>query len=152
VKTLLSNQENLINHQVSESVDKLSKIPSLTEQIEVDSKSVYVGQVDYSCSALEVEEHFRVCGEMARVTILCDRWTSRPKGFAYVEFVDNLSVPVALGMDGSFLKGRCISVMPKRTHNPRVFAELSGQGKSHGRSSFAGFGGGGGRKKNSFFY
>ena len=88
---------------------------------------------------------------MARVTILCDRWTSRPKGFAYVEFVDNLSVPVALGMDGSFLKGRCISVMPKRTHNPRVFAELNGQGKSHGRSSFAGFGGGG-RKKNSFFY
>ena len=63
----------------------------------------------------------------------------------------SLSVPVALGMDGSFLKGRCISVMPKRTHNPRVFAELNGQGKSHGRSSFAGFGGGG-RKKNSFFY
>jgi polyadenylate-binding protein 2 len=152
VKTLLSNQENLINHQVSESVDKLSKIPSLTEQIEVDSKSVYVGQVDYSCSAFEVEQHFRVCGEMTRVTILCDRWTSRPKGFAYVEFVDNLSVPVALGMDGSFLKGRCISVMPKRTHNPRVFAELSGQGKSQGgRSSFAGFGGAG-RKKNSFFY
>lgn len=41
VQNLLSNQENLINHQVSESVDKLSKIPSLTEQIEVDSKSVY---------------------------------------------------------------------------------------------------------------
>jgi len=54
VKEFKKQQEKLISSQLSSTVDQLSKLPSLPEKIEADSKSVYVGQVDYSCSAYEV--------------------------------------------------------------------------------------------------
>ena len=54
---------------------------------EADQRSVYVGQVDYSATPEELQEHFAGCGTVNRVTILCDRFRN-PKGFAYIEFAD----------------------------------------------------------------
>jgi RNA recognition motif. (a.k.a. RRM, RBD, or RNP domain) len=48
--------------------------------------SVYVGQVDYSATPEELLAHFEACGTVERVTIVCDKMTGRPKGFAYLEF------------------------------------------------------------------
>ena len=38
-------------------------------------------QVDYSCTAEELEAHFHGCGSVSRVTILCDKFTGHPKGY-----------------------------------------------------------------------
>jgi polyadenylate-binding protein 2 len=62
--------------------------PTLEEKMETDNRSVYVGNVDYSSTAEELEAHFQGCGSVERVTILCDKFTGHPKGFAYVEFAD----------------------------------------------------------------
>jgi len=51
-----------------------------------DGFSIYVGQVDYSTQPEELLAHFEPCGTVERVTIVCDRVTGRPKGFAYLEF------------------------------------------------------------------
>ena len=39
-------------------------------------------QVDYSATAQELENHFHGCGSIHRVTILCDKFTGQPKGYA----------------------------------------------------------------------
>uniref|UniRef100_A0A914UV94 RRM domain-containing protein n=1 Tax=Plectus sambesii TaxID=2011161 RepID=A0A914UV94_9BILA len=79
--------------------------PALTmtieERMEVDSRSVYVGNVDYGATAEELEAHFHGCGSINRVTILCDKFTGHPKGFAYIEFTDPESVQTAMALDES---------------------------------------------------
>jgi len=41
-------------------------------------------QVDYGSTAEELESHFHGCGAVSRVTILCDKFTGHPKGFAFI--------------------------------------------------------------------
>lgn len=36
--------------------------------------------MDYGGSAAELEAYFRPCGEIHRVTILCDKFSGHPKG------------------------------------------------------------------------
>ncbi|CAF1487810.1 unnamed protein product [Adineta steineri] len=97
-----------------------SSFPTIEEKMEADQKSVYVGNVDYSATAQELENHFHGCGSIHRVTILCDKFTGQPKGFAYVEFSDRDSIQTALALDDSLFKGRQIKVTEKRTNRPGV--------------------------------
>ncbi|XP_049847947.1 uncharacterized protein LOC126305004 [Schistocerca gregaria] len=85
---------------------------------EADSRSVHVGCVDYSVEASELRGHFESCGEILRITILYDKYTNQPKGFAYVEFADKSSVARALNLNDSILKGRALKVSAKRTNIP----------------------------------
>ncbi|GLV43547.1 Pabp2 [Carabus blaptoides fortunei] len=91
---------------------------SLEEKMEVDNRSIYVGNVDYGATAEELEQHFHGCGSINRVTILCNKFDGHPKGFAYIEFGDRDSVQTAMAMDESLFRGRQIKVMPKRTNRP----------------------------------
>uniref|UniRef100_S4PB04 Pabp2 n=1 Tax=Pararge aegeria TaxID=116150 RepID=S4PB04_9NEOP len=91
---------------------------SIEEKMEVDNRSVYVGNVDYGANAEELEQHFHGCGSINRVTILCNKFDGHPKGFAYIEFLDKDSVQTAMAMDESLFRGRQIKVMPKRTNKP----------------------------------
>ena len=45
-----------------------------------DACSIYVGQVDYSTTPEELLGHFEACGMVERVTIVCDKFSGRPKG------------------------------------------------------------------------
>src|SRR3954468_8512072 len=49
---------------------------------DIDSRSIFVGNVDYSASPEEIQAHFQSCGSINRVTILLDKFTGHPKGFA----------------------------------------------------------------------
>jgi len=87
---------------------------SIEEKIEVDNRSVYVGNVDYGATAEELEQHFNGCGAVNRVTILCNKFDGHPKGFAYIEFSDKESVQTAMALDESLFRGRQIKVTCKR--------------------------------------
>ncbi|KAL3285758.1 hypothetical protein HHI36_000284 [Cryptolaemus montrouzieri] len=116
---------------------------SLEEKMEVDNRSVYVGNVDYGSTADELEQHFHGCGSINRVTILCNKYDGHPKGFAYIEFGDRDSVQTAMAMDESLFRGRPIKVMPKRTNRPGISTTNR---PPRGRGSFRGSRGmGGGR-------
>ncbi|CAG0889740.1 unnamed protein product [Darwinula stevensoni] len=93
---------------------------SLEEKMEIDSRSIYVGNVDYGATAEELEQHFHGCGSVNRVTILCDKYSGHPKGFAYIEFTEKDSVGTAMALDDSLFRGRQIKVMPKRTNRPGI--------------------------------
>lgn len=128
---------------------------SLEEKGEVDARSVYVGNVDYSATAEELESHFHGCGPINRVTILCDKFTGHPKGYAYVEFVEKDSIDTACTLNLSLFKGRQIRVNAKRTNRPGIsttdrpprggYSGMRGRGRGrYGQSPFGGGGGGGG--------
>ncbi|GER46568.1 polyadenylate-binding protein [Striga asiatica] len=87
------------------------------EKEEVDSRSIYVGNVDYACTPEEVQQHFQSCGTVNRVTILTDKF-GQPKGFAYVEFVEVDAIQNALLLNESELHGRQLKVSAKRTNVP----------------------------------
>ncbi|XP_038070081.1 polyadenylate-binding protein 2-B-like [Patiria miniata] len=115
---------------------------SLEDKQEVDNRSVYVGNVDYSTTAEELEEHFHGCGSINRVTILCDKFTGHPKGFAYVEFSDKDMVEPALALNESLFKGRQIKVSAKRTNRPGISTtDRPGRARfrATGRSAYRGY-------------
>ncbi|XP_066923593.1 polyadenylate-binding protein 2-B-like isoform X1 [Clytia hemisphaerica] len=106
---------------------------------DIDSRSVYVGNVDYSATATELEQHFHGCGSVNRVTILCDKFSGHPKGFAFVEFADKESVENSVTLSDTLFKGRQIKVTPKRTNIPGISTTNRGfraRGRGRGRGGF----------------
>ncbi|KAH6899755.1 hypothetical protein B0T10DRAFT_468622 [Thelonectria olida] len=104
----------------------------------VDARSIFVGNVDYSASPEEIQAHFQSCGSINRVTILLDKFTGQPKGYAYVEFTEPSLVAQALVLNESLFKGRNIKVTPKRTNVPGMSRGRGGRGR--GRGFFGGRG------------
>lgn len=49
---------------------------------DIDARSIFVGNVDYGASPEEIQAHFQSCGSINRVTILLDKFTGHPKGYA----------------------------------------------------------------------
>lgn len=92
--------------------------PAGEDKEEVDARSVYVGNVDYGATPEELQKHFQACGAINRITILCDKFTGHPKGFAYVEFADSASITNALLLNETSFRSRLIQVTPKRTNKP----------------------------------
>jgi len=103
---------------------------------DVDARSIYVGSVDYATKPEELQELFAAAGVVNRVTIICDKMTGQPKGFAYVEFKEADSVMNAVLLDSTEFKGRNIKVNPKRTNVP-------GMNRGRGRGGRGGRGRGG---------
>lgn len=133
---------------------------------DIDSRSIFVGNVDYSASPEEIQAHFQSCGSINRVTILLDKFTGQPKGYvldcslyplfsplyiltayssnryAYVEFTEPSLVAQALVLNESVFKGRNIKVVPKRTNIPGMSRGRGRGGFRGGGRGYAGRGGG----------
>jgi len=118
---------------------------------ETDSRSVYVGNVDYSAAPEELQAHFQACGTINRITILCDRWTGQPKGYAYVEFADAAHVANAMALNESLFKNRLIKVTTKRTNVPGYNARGRGRGRPFGGRGGRGGGFRGSRSRRAHF-
>ncbi|KAM3665076.1 embryonic polyadenylate-binding protein 2 [Ammospiza nelsoni] len=113
------------------------------EKMEADQRSIYVGNVDYGGTAEELESHFNSCGQINRVTILCDKFSGHPKGYAYIEFEEQSSVKAAVELDESVFRGRVIKVLPKRTNMPGISSTDRGgyRGCFHARGGLGRWGG-----------
>eukprot|EP01065_Artemidia_motanka_P045280 TRINITY_DN6620_c3_g1_i1.p1 TRINITY_DN6620_c3_g1~~TRINITY_DN6620_c3_g1_i1.p1 ORF type:complete len:181 (+),score=54.53 TRINITY_DN6620_c3_g1_i1:83-625(+) len=125
-------------HEVESQLESTRREQGETESVDASSRSVYIGQVDYSTTPLELHELFKHCGEISRVTILCDKWTGHPKGFAYIEFHEDSAVDRAVGLHDVEFKGRRLKVLPKRENLPGK-GRPSGGGK-RGKGSWGGWG------------
>ncbi|KAF2840781.1 RNA-binding domain-containing protein [Patellaria atrata CBS 101060] len=95
---------------------------------DIDNRSIFVGNVDYSASPEEIQAHFQSCGSINRVTILLDKFTGHPKGYAYVEFTEPSLVANALVLNESVFRGRNLKVVPKRTNLPGISRGRGGRG------------------------
>ncbi|MCJ1413558.1 cytoplasmic RNA-binding protein [Ptychographa xylographoides] len=122
---------------------------------DIDMRSIFVGNVDYGASPEEIQAHFQSCGSINRVTILLDKFTGHPKGYAYVEFTEPHLVAQALVLNESMFRGRNLKVVPKRTNVPGMTRGGRGGGRGGprgGRGSFdrGGFARGGGYDRGGF--
>eukprot|EP00929_Paragymnodinium_shiwhaense_P073719 TRINITY_DN3766_c0_g1_i2.p1 TRINITY_DN3766_c0_g1~~TRINITY_DN3766_c0_g1_i2.p1 ORF type:complete len:202 (+),score=61.43 TRINITY_DN3766_c0_g1_i2:89-694(+) len=133
-----------MQRKVQEMEEEAEKLKQLTDSVEgvdgeyqdpeeVDGRSAYIGQVDYGSTPEELQEHFKACGAISRITILVDKWTGSPKGFAYIEFGDEQAVQNALLLNGSLFRGRQLKVSPKRTNIPGMTKGKKGKGKDKGK-------------------
>nr|GEU64367.1 phospho-2-dehydro-3-deoxyheptonate aldolase 2, chloroplastic-like [Tanacetum cinerariifolium] len=99
------------------SLDPAAATANQANKEEVDARSIFVGNVDYSCTPEEVQQHFQSCGTVNRVTIRSNKF-GQPKGYAYVEFVEPEAVQEALLLNESELHGRQLKITAKRTNIP----------------------------------
>lgn len=120
--------------------------PKLTQQeiAEIDSRSIYVGNVDWSSTPEELQSHFQACGIIKRITIPTDKRTGTSKGFAYIEFSEPSHLTNAMALNESLFRNRLLKVIPKRTNTPG-FGGSSGRGGPRGNGRGTGFSRGGPR-------
>ena len=88
-------------------------------QEEIDRRSVFVGNVDYQSTPEQLEHFFKSVGVIERVTILFEKYTGMPKGYAYIEFLEPYSVIRAIEeLNGKVFRGRDLRISHKRTNVP----------------------------------
>ena len=100
------------------------------------SKKLYVGNLSFSSTEADLREIFGRHGSVESVSVITDRETGRPRGFAFVEMAEASAAQDAIrALDGSDLGGRSIKVNEAQDRNSQ----------DRGRSGGGGGGGRGGR-------
>lgn len=95
---------------------------SAEQSADQDSRSIHVSQVDYSVTEEELKKLFEACGAVNRATILKDKFTGNPKGFAYVEFAAADSVSNAMILNETEFKGRTLKVNTAHVNHSKLTA------------------------------
>lgn len=96
--------------------------------------NIFVGNLSYQTSQDELHAAFAQFGNVERVSIVTDRETGQPRGFAFVEMTDAREAQNAIAsLNGAELGGRALNVNEAR---PRP------AGGGGGRGGFGGRGGG----------
>src|SRR5688572_24811038 len=74
-------------------------------------KKLYVGNLPFSSTEEELRELFGRFGSVDSVSVITDRDTGRPRGFAFVEMSEPSAAAEAIkALDGTQLGGRSIKV------------------------------------------
>lgn len=82
---------------------------------------LFVGGIPYRMTEEELRQHFSQAGEIVSVFIPMDRETGRPRGFAFVEMVDDAAAENAINMfNGTEIGGRKIAVNKARPMEARA--------------------------------
>lgn len=97
---------------------------------------IYVGSLSYDVTEDELRQEFTAFGKVESVSLIMDKISGRPKGFAFVEMPSVSEGQAAItGLNGKMLKDRPIVVNAARPRSD-----------DRGGS----FGGGGGRSGGGF--
>ena len=99
---------------------------------------LYVGNLPFSTTEAELRRLFEPHGTIDSVSVVVDRETGRPRGFAFVEMAEASAAADAIkALDGSQLGGRALRVNEAQDRR-------DGGGGGGGRGFGGGGGGGGG--------
>lgn len=106
-------------------------------------KNIYVGNLRFDATEEQVRSMFEPFGQVDRVSIVTDRDTGQPRGFAFVEMPDDESAAKAMeALNGKPIGGRNLTVNEARPRESRGGGR--GEGGRGGGFSRGGRGGGGG--------
>ena len=105
---------------------------------------LFVGNLSFETSELELQDLFAACGTVTEVNIVTDKFTQKPRGFAFVTMATPEGAQAAIQqLSGKEVNGRALTVNEAR---PRE--ERSGGGGGYrgggGGGGYRGGGGGGG--------
>jgi len=103
--------------------------------------NIFVGNLSYQTTQDDLQSAFAAYGGVERVSVVTDRDTGQPRGFAFVEMTDAAAAQTAITqLNGAELNGRALNVneaRPKPTsgggggYNSR----RSGSNSNRGRES-----------------
>jgi RNA recognition motif-containing protein len=94
--------------------------------------SIYVGNLSHTATEDDLLQAFGQHGTVTKVTILKDRETGRPRGFAFVEMADGKEAATAIKeLNLAEIAGRSITVNEAR---PKPDRPRRGGGGGGGRS------------------
>ena len=112
-------------------------------------KNIYVGNLSFDATEEQVRGLFEAYGAVDKVSIITDRDSGQPRGFAFVEMTDDESAAKAMeALNGTALGGRNLSINEARPKADRPRREFGGGGGG-GRGGYGGRGGGGGGRGRS---
>ena len=81
---------------------------------------LYVGNIPFSAGEDELRELFAPFGDVESVHVVTDRATGRPRGFAFVEMINEEDAQKAIGdLDQTDFQGRRLAVNEARPRAPR---------------------------------
>jgi RNA recognition motif-containing protein len=111
-------------------------------------KNIYVGNLSFDATEDQVRALFEAHGPVDKVSIITDRDTGQPRGFAFVEMTDDEAANKAMeAVNGQNLGGRNLTVNEARPKADRP--RRDGGGGGGGRGGYGGRGGGGGGRGRS---
>jgi cold-inducible RNA-binding protein len=84
------------------------------------TQKVYVGNMSFDTTEGTLQELFAAHGEVASVSVVTDRYTGRPRGFAFVEMATDEAARAAIAaLNGREVDGRQLTVNEARPSKPR---------------------------------
>ena len=96
------------------------------------AKNLYVGNMSYDTTEDRLRELFAAHGEVTSVNVITDRYSGRPKGFAFVEMAADEAASAAIAaLNEQEVDGRVLRVEEARPRRPR--SDRGGYGGSGGR-------------------
>jgi len=100
---------------------------------------IYVGNLSYQTTEETIRQAFEAIGQVTSVTIIKDKYSGQPRGFAFVEMTDQAEGQTAIkSLNGKELQGQQIKVNEAYDRPDR--------GKSGGPGGRSGYGGGRGSR------
>jgi cold-inducible RNA-binding protein len=117
-------------------------------------KNIYVGNLDYNVSEQDLRTAFEAFGQVDNVTVMRDRDTGQPRGFAFVEMANDEEAQKAIaGTNGTQMGARNINVneaRPKTERSGGGFNRGGGRPGGGGNRRGGRGGGGGGGFRNRY--
>ena len=96
--------------------------------------NIFVGNLSYETRQEDLEAAFAAYGSVERVSIVTDRDTGQPRGFAFVEMTNaNEASNAIAGLNGAELNGRALNVNEARAREERGGGGNRGGSGGHGR-------------------
>jgi RNA recognition motif-containing protein len=84
------------------------------------AKNVYVGNLSFNTTQAQLEELAEEYGEVTSVSVITDRETGRPRGFAFVEMATDEGAEALIdALDGQSVDGRQLKVSEAKPRAPR---------------------------------
>jgi len=73
--------------------------------------NIYIGNMSFDTTEDQLRQAFEGYGEVEKVSVVMDRESGRPRGFAFVEMAGEAEATAAIeGLNGKDLNGREVNV------------------------------------------
>jgi RNA recognition motif-containing protein len=84
------------------------------------TKNVYVGNLSYDTTQSKLQELFEEHGQVSTINVITDRYTGRPRGFAFVEMMTEAGASAVIGaLNGQEVDGRALKVAQAKPRQSR---------------------------------
>ncbi len=96
--------------------------------------NIYVGNMSYDTTENDLQEAFAAFGAVTSISVIMDRETGRPRGFAFIEMANDEEGKAAIeGLNLKKVGGRNVTVNEARPREDRGGGRRGGGGGRGGR-------------------